>query len=152
MNLLFFYGSVIALLVVFLLAHTRKRFRMRHMILMIGYSLYNLIFELVFGEILGLYYYIEKEVSLIYIILAAVFLYPLIAVLYIFFLPGGLKAYLYTACFTAAMLLMELISLHTGTIVLTGWNIMPWSIVTYIVSFCLINIFYGFLERKLPDS
>lgn len=152
MNQLFFYGSIGVLLVIFLAALGKKQFSMRHFILMMGYSLYNLIFELIFGEILDLYYYIDKEVSLIYIILAAIFLYPLIAVLYILFLPAGKKKLWYTTCFITGVFILELISLRTGTILLTGWKVIPWSIVTYIVSLGLINCFNRFLLRKLADS
>ncbi|AGC69126.1 hypothetical protein Cst_c21600 [Thermoclostridium stercorarium subsp. stercorarium DSM 8532] len=61
MNVLFFYASIVALLVIFFITVMKKKFTVRHMVLMLGYGLYNLIFELIFGEILGLYYYIEKD-------------------------------------------------------------------------------------------
>ncbi|WP_252891293.1 hypothetical protein [Thermoclostridium stercorarium] len=49
------------MLVIFFITVMKKKFTVRHMVLMLGYGLYNLIFELIFGEILGLYYYIEKD-------------------------------------------------------------------------------------------
>jgi len=119
---------------------------------MISYSLYNLVFELIFGEILDMYYYIDKAHSLIYIIIASVFLYPLLAVLYIFFLPGKAKNIWYTAGSIILMLILELVSLQAGTIVLTGWRVIPWSVVTYIVSFYMLNIYNNFLLRVLPDT
>lgn len=151
MNRLFFYGSITVLLAVFFTCVRRKRLGIRHMIIMMGYSLYNLIFELVFGEIFDLYYYMEKACSLVYIIVASVFLYPLIAVLYVLYLPTGTGIFSYTLYFITGVLLLELIALYTRTIVFTGWKVIPWSVVTYIISFGLIYAFNRLLIRTLPD-
>jgi len=97
MGKFFFYGLIVATMAIFVISSGKQRFNMRHVFLMISYSLYNLVFELIFGEILDMYYYIDKAHSLIYIIIASVFLYPLLAVLYIFFLPGKAKNIWYTA-------------------------------------------------------
>ncbi|WP_237266829.1 hypothetical protein [Thermoclostridium stercorarium] len=150
MNVLFFYASIVALLVIFFITVMKKKFTVRHMVLMLGYGLYNLIFELIFGEILGLYYYIEKGHSLVYTIIASLFLYPVIAILYVFYLPERKKV-VYTAGFTVAALIMEIFSLYSQTIVLTGWRILPWSVISYMVSFYLINLFNSFLLRVLPE-
>lgn len=151
MNRLFFYGSITVLLAVFFTCVRRKRLGIRHMIIMMGYSLYNLIFELVFGEIFDLYYYMEKACSLVYIIVASVFLYPLIAVLYVLYLPTGTGIFSYTLYFITGVLLLELIALYTRAIVFTGWKVIPWSVVTYIISFGLIYAFNRLLIRTLPD-
>jgi len=152
MGKFFFYGLIVATMAIFVIVSGKKQFNMRHVFLMISYSLYNLVFELIFGEILDMYYYIDKAHSLIYIIIASVFLYPLLAVLYIFFLPGKAKNIWYTAGSIILMLILELVSLQAGTIVLTGWRVIPWSVVTYIVSFYMLNIYNNFLLRVLPDT
>lgn len=152
MDKLFFYGSIILVLAIFFIAFGRRQFQLRHLFLMISYSLYNLIFELIFGEVLDLYYYINKTHSLIYTIIAAVFLYPVIAVLYVLFLPKGKKIIWYTSGCIILILVLEIISLYTGTVVLTAWRVIPWSIITYIVSFSLIYLLNGYLQKVLPDS
>lgn len=144
---LFFYVSILALMAVFFITIRKKQFRVRHMFLMITYSLYNLVFELIFGEIFELYYYINKAHSLIYIIIAAIFLYPVIAVLYILYLPAGSKVLLFTSGCIILTLIFEIMSLCAGTIVLTGWKVIPWSVVTYIVSFGLIYMFNRYMLR-----
>lgn len=151
MNKYFFYSLLIILIAVFFAALQKKRFRIRYMFLMISYSLYNLVFELIFGEIFDLYYYIEEADSLIYILISAVFIYPLIAALYIYFLPEGKKAFWYTSGFIIAILILEIVSLYTRTIVFTGWRLIPWSVITYIVSFGLIYVYNNFLKKALPD-
>ena len=117
---------------------------------MMSYSLYNLIFELIYGEIFGLYYYIERTHSLIYIIIASVFLYPVIAVLYVSFYPEEKRALWFTLGAIVIMLFLEMASLNTRTIVLTGWKVIPWSVIAYIVSFVFINIINNSLLRVLP--
>jgi len=152
MGKFFFYCLIALLLAVFFTTLCKKQLRTRHIFLMISYSLYNLLFELICGEIIDLYYYIEKSDSLVYIIIADVFLYPLIAVLYVFLLPEGKKVFWFTSGAIIFLLILEIASLYTGTIVLTGWKVIPWSIVTYIVSFGLIYVFNNYLNRVLPDS
>jgi len=151
MGKFFFYGIIITLTALFLLILGKKQFGIRHIFLMMSYSLYNLIFELIYGEIFGLYYYIERTHSLIYIIIASVFLYPVIAVLYVSFLPGRKKALWFTLGAIVIMLFLEMASLNTRTIVLTGWKVIPWSVIAYIVSFVFINIINNSLLRVLPD-
>lgn len=151
MGKLIFYGSIFVFLIAFLLVIGKKQFKLNHLFLMISYSLYNLIFETVFGEVLGLYYYIDKKYSLIYIILAAVFVYPVIAALYVFFLTKGTKVLWYTLTWVIFLLFIETITLYTKTIILTGWRVIPWSVLTYMVSFWLIYLFNYYIKRVLLD-
>jgi hypothetical protein len=110
---------------------------------------YSLLYETILGEYSELYYYINKENSLLYIVLSAVLLYPEIEVIYTLFLPE--KAYpaiFYTGIWIILMLIFELVSFYTGTVVLTGWKVIPWSVVTYMVTFLWINLLYRTLEKR----
>jgi hypothetical protein len=76
-------------------------------------------------------------------------LYPVIDVIYTFFLPE--RAYptiIYTAAWTACMLVFEFASFYTRTVVLTGWKVFPWSIITYIITFAWINLLFRSLKKR----
>jgi hypothetical protein len=110
---------------------------------------YSLLYETSLGEYAGLYYYVDKADSLFYIIISAVLLYPVIEVIYTMFLPEKIKpAIIYTVLWTVLLLGYELLSLYTRTIVFTGWQIVPWSIVTYILTFTWINLLFRHLKKK----
>lgn len=110
---------------------------------------YSIVFEIIFGERLGLYYYIAPEDSTLYMLLGAVFIYTPLNIIYAVFLPENFKKILiYTAIWTAIMLLFEYASLLTRTIVLTGWKPIPWSIMTYAVMYLWIILYYRYLVRS----
>ena len=147
----FFYGMMLLLWIAFILVLKIKRFSLRHLFMWITYSLYSLTYENLFGEVFHLYYYIYPEDSLVYILLASFLLYPLYIILYLFFLPCGRKVIWYSAGWIIVMQFFEIVSLYTRTVVLTGWEIIPWSPVTYIVSYFLVYIYNGYLQRAIPD-
>ena len=147
----FFYGIMLAQWLVFLLTLGRKPFRLRHLILLTVYGLYTLTFDCVFGEVLKLYYYIHPMDSLAYILQASILKYPITTGLYVFYLPQGRKVVWYTAGWIVFLLLLELLSFATKTIVLTGWNVVPWSIITYVVSFLFIYLVNAYLKRTLGE-
>jgi hypothetical protein len=110
---------------------------------------YSLLYETVFGELMKLYHYITPEKSLKYIILSALLIYPIIEVIYTLFLPEKPKAALiYTTAWTVFMLAFEVASFYTGTVVLTGWRVIPWSIVTYAVTFGWINLLFRYMKKR----
>lgn len=149
MALKFFYISVAAIWLVFLICAVKKKLTLKHTLIAITAMGYSLLYETVLGEYIGLYYYISKENSLLYIVLSAVLLYPIIEVIYALFLPeNAYAAVLYTIVWTILMLAFELASLHTGTVVLTGWKVIPWSIVTYIFTFLWINLLFRLLKKR----
>lgn len=152
MDRIFFYGIIIISWIVFLLVIRERRLKMRYLFLWAAYSLFSLTYEVLFGEILNLYYYISPEKSLLYILLASYFLYPLIAVVYAIYLPEIKRSLLYTCGWIVFVLLLELGSIYTKTIVLTGWRIIPWSIITYVLTFWLIKLFDNLMKVYLPDT
>ena len=149
MAVMFFYISIAAVWAALLAFSIKRPPSMGHLMVAISAIGYSLFFEAFLGEYKGLYYYIYKENSLFYILVAAVLLYPVIDVIYTFFLPErAYPAILYTTAWIACMLVFEFASLYTRTVVLTGWKVFPWSIITYIVTFAWINLLYRSLKRR----
>ena len=149
MAISFFYGSIAATWIVLSICAVKRPLTLKHILIAITAMGYSLLYETSLGEYSGLYYYIHKENSLFYIILSSVLLYPIIEVIYTLFLPG--KFYtdvIYTTVWIILMLLFELASFYTGTIVLTGWRVIPWSIITYIVTFIWINLLFRYLKKR----
>lgn len=145
----FFYISTAAIWLIFLTCAAKRRLTLKHTLIAITAMGYSLLFETILGEYIGLYYYINKENSLLYIVLSAVLLYPEIEVIYTLFLPENASAaVLYTIVWTILMLVFELASLYTGTVVLTGWKVIPWSIVTYLFTFLWINLLFRLLKKR----
>lgn len=109
---------------------------------------YSLVYEIIFGERLDLYYYITPRESTLFILLGALFIYTPLNIIYTVFLPEKPKKILiYTVIWTAAMVILEFASLYTRSIVLTGWKPIPWSIVTYAFTYLWIVLFYKYLQR-----
>ena len=145
----FFYGSIAALWMILIISTVKKPLTFKHIMLAITAMGYSLLYETSLGAYMGLYYYINPENSLFYIIISAVFIYPIVEVIYTLFLPEKFyPAIIYTAVWTALMLAFELASIYAGTVVLTGWRIVPWSIVTYIVTFSWINLLFRYLKKR----
>lgn len=146
----FFYGSVLLLWFVFLIVVRKKPIMLHHLFLWLIYSLYSLCYEVLFGGVLKLYHYISPGESLWYILLGSLLCYPLQAVLYALFFPKNMALW-YTAGWLAFMQAFELASLYTGTIVMTGWRILPWSPVTYLFSFLFVYLLEKALKKAVND-
>ena len=148
----FFYGSIVALAVLFFISIRIKRLTLPCIIIgitTIGYSLVNDIF---FGSYLKLFYYISIKELPLYAVLAAIFIYPLLNIIYVLFLPkNNKKVLLYTFIWIIALLLFEYSTILTKTIVFTGWRPIPWSIVTYIVAYLWVYFFYKYLSKKFMN-
>ncbi len=145
----FFYISIAAVWIIFLILAVKRPLTLKHLMIGITAMGYSLLYETFFGEYIGLYYYINKENSLLYVILSAVLLYPEIEVIYTMFLPEKLYPSIrYTAIWIVLLLIFELASLYTRTIVLTGWKVIPWSVITYIVTILWINILFRALKKR----
>ena len=143
MSYIFFYSSALVIWIVFAIVSRLVPLDIRSLIVGIGTAAYSVIFDTVWGEINGLYYYVSPRESLTYIILAAVLIYPFVNILYTLFLPNNVRSQLYySLLWIGAMLLFEYISIKTGTIVFTGWRPIPWSIVTYIITYTWIYFLY----------
>ena len=142
MALLVFYISVTIVCIFFLVSIYFKPLHMRHIIIGIASIAYSLIFDVIFGAYLKLYFYINSSSSLLYIVLASIFLYALLNIVYTFFLPKKLKGILvYTGIWITAMLIFEMLSLLSKTIVFTGWKPIPWSFLTYIITYVWVYFF-----------
>ena len=134
MEYIIFYFSIATVFVIFLISIYFKPLRLGNIIIGITSVAYSLVFDLTFGDRLKLYYYINPENSVLYILIAGLFLYPLINIIYTLFLPVKMKSILiYTGVWIILMLIFEYINLQSKTIVFTGWKPIPWSIVTYLL-------------------
>lgn len=152
MEFIVFYISVIAVLVVFLISIYFRPLRLSNIIIGISSIAYSLIYDLTLGNRLKLYYYINPENSVLYMLISGIILYPLLNTIYTLFLPVKMKSILlYTGAWIVIMLLFEYLTWLTKTIVFTGWNPIPWSVVTYIFTYTWIFIFYRYLLRKIKN-
>lgn len=149
MQHVFFYGSIAAVWILLIASGFARPIRLRHVLTGIAALGYSTLFDCFFGIYMGLYYYLNASDSIIYVLISALLLYPELDVIYILFLPKNTKTvFVYTAAWLAAMLLFEIASLRTLTIVFTGWTLFPWSVVTYLFTFTWLNLYYRYLQRK----
>jgi hypothetical protein len=110
---------------------------------------FSLIVDITFGDYFGLYHYINPQASVIYMVGSAIFIYPLINIIYTLFLPESLnRLFIYTTIWIGAMLVFEYLSVYFRTIVFTGWRPFPWSLIIYIATFLWINVFYKYIEKN----
>lgn len=149
METLFFYGSMVVIWIGFGVILYYKSLNLASIIIGITSIAYSMIFEITLGDYKEYYYYISKENSMLYITLAAVLIYPFLNVVYTMFLPEKKgPIIIYTSIWIAAMLTFELASFWSKTIVTTGWTIIPWSIITYIVTYAWVFVLYKHLLNK----
>lgn len=150
MQTLFFYGSMVIVWVGFAIIVCFKPLNLANIIIGIASIAYSMVFDVTFGGYYGLYYYISERSSLLYITLAAIFIYSFLNMAYTMFLPKKkLSIIIYTLIWIAGMLAFELASFWTKTIAITGWRIVPWSFVTYIITYTWTYTFYRYLIGKV---
>ncbi len=150
MPYLFFWSSAAVIWAVTLFLHAYKKPLLPKVVIGIATVGYSMINDAVLGEIFGLFCYIDSSVSVVYMLLGALLIYPPLNILYVSFLPGSAKKdALYTILWSAALLLFEVFSVWAGTIVFTGWRMFPWSVALYAVSYLWIYFFYRHLVKSL---
>lgn len=148
----FFYGSIIILWIIFIICMHFKPVTLANIIIGITTIAYSLLYEILLGEYFDLYYYIRENQSILYILLAGIFVYPILNIIYTLFLPKKIKPILiYTGLWIIAMLIFEYLSLLTKTVVFTGWKIFPWSPLTYVLTYLWVYLFYRYLEKRITD-
>jgi hypothetical protein len=148
----FFYVSIIAIIILFFVISYFKPVGLNNIMIGITTIGYTMVYDIIFGDRFKLYYYISPSVSTFYIVLASVFLYPLLNMIYTLYLPGKIKNILiYTGAWIVLMILFEYISLLAHAIVFTGWKPVPWSFITYIVTYIWIVLLFGYLKAKVVE-
>lgn len=153
MQYIYFYASIALVLILFSISAFFRPLGFRHYVIWITSISYSLIYEITFGALLKLYYYIEPQGSILYILISSIFLYPILNLLYIIYLPKTPKSViLYSVFWIIGLLLFELLSIKTRTIVLTGWAIMPWSILTYAFTLLLLYLLNNYMIDKIIGS
>lgn len=149
MSVAFFYSSIILALIALGFSLYFRRLNLAGITIGITSIGYSLAFDNLFGHYFGLYYYITPKDSTMYTIIAGILLYPVLNVIYTLFLPNQTnKVLTYTLIWIAAMMVFEHLNFAAGTVVLTGWKVIPWSVVIYIVTYGWVYIFYRYLTHK----
>lgn len=150
MNYIFFYSSIIVLIIGFIICCKIRALRLSNVIIGITTVGYSLINDTLFGNHFHLFYYISLNETNLFMILAALFLYPILNMIYTMFLPVKSKNIsIYTICWIVLLLVFEYFSLKTRSLIFTGWQPIPWSIVSYIVAYLWIFYFYRYLTKKV---
>ncbi|GEM_PF-374935 len=145
----YFYGYVVLIWVALLISIRFRPMNINHFIIGSVTVAYSLTYETILGNWLGLYHYLDKINTSLYIVLAGIFVYPLLNILYVLFLPKNRKIFLpYTLVWITAMLLFEYITIRQKIIILTGWKPIPWSIATYAFTYLWINLLYMYFEKR----
>lgn len=149
MEYIFYYISAGVVLAAFIVSVYLKSLGFSNIVIGITTVGYTLVYEIILGDQMGLYYYLDPKVSTLYMVLSALLVYPLLNIVYTLFLPRKTRDVLaYTAAWIIAMLVFEFASVAAGTIVFTGWRPFPWSIVTYLFTYTWIYFFYRYMERS----
>ena len=149
MEYIFFYSSIVIILILFFFCVHFRKLSLPHIIIGLTSIGYSMLSDSTFGNVFKLFYYINPQTSNIYMIIAAIFLYPLLNMLYTMFLPEG-RRIIYTIYWIIGLLIFEYLSLLTKTVVFTGWKMFPWSIVLYVVSYLWIYYLYIYLKTRIP--
>lgn len=111
---------------------------------------YSTIFDITFGERLGLYYYISPSKSTFYIVLSAILIYSTAHIIFLTFLPDKTgRLILYSTIWIAGLLLFEYASLLTRTLVFTGWKMYPWSVIAYVATYLWLIPLYRYLGKRM---
>lgn len=144
---------MIVIWIAFIIVGYFKGINLADIVIGIATVAYSVSFDCLFGTQLGLYHYILPSISISYAIAAAFLIYSILNIIYTIFLPKKLLNILsYTLVWILGMLIFETLSFITHTIVLTGWRVIPWSIVTYVVAYTWIYTLYNYLARKGLDK
>lgn len=145
-----FYVSIAVIWVIFLILIYFKPIRLSNIIIGITSIAYSLIYEIILGEYLKLYYYINPKNSILYIVISSIFLYAILNIVYTLFLPKKIiNILIYTSLWIVMMLLFENATLLSKTIVFTGWKLVPWSITTYLFTYTWVFFFYTYLSKRV---
>lgn len=150
MDYIFFYLSMFISIVVLFFYLIQRRFLLPNILIGIASVGYSLINDNLFGNHFKLFYYISPQRSAFYMILAAIFIYSTLNMIYTAHLPENfISSITYTIIWIIGMLIFEYLSVAAKTIVFTGWSPFPWSILLYIVSYLWIYNFYKYLLNKM---
>lgn len=147
------YISLVLVWIIFIVSFHWKPLRLPGFLIGLATIVFSLAYDLLFGEILKLYHYITPEQSVQYLLLCGIFLYPLLNILYVNFLPCGTsKILIYTGLWMISMMVFEGLTLWTKSLVFTGWRFFPWSILTYLFNYAWVLWFYGYLVKKIKGE
>lgn len=148
MAYIFFYIYLIFIGIVLFICNYYRPLKLRHIIIGITSAAYSVAFDMIFGDWLGLYYYLDLRNSTFYMVLSGIFIYPVLNMLYTLFLPTNRAHFLtYTGMWIVGMIVFEYLSIVQKIIVFTGWKPIPLSLGVYAFTYLWVNLLYNFLKR-----
>ena len=149
----FFFIYLILICSALFICNSFRRIKLGHIIIGITSAAYSIAVDIIIGDNLGYYFYLDHGRSTFYIVVAGILIYPVLNIIYVLFLPErGRRFLVYTALWTIAMILFEYLTLKQRIVVFTGWKPIPWSLALYALTYLWINIFYRYLKRKNTTS
>jgi hypothetical protein len=149
------YGAIVVSWVILLSLYKMKKIKLPLITVAVLYLFavaFGLTYEFTLGEVLSLYHYYDPESSAYWILLMGVFAYPIYHVLYANWLEAPIRFtrwLLYTSLWVLLMLASEYWSIANKVVVLTGWRIWPWSIVTYGTIFVCDTLLFLWIGSKV---
>jgi len=127
---------IVLLVIVFVVAYIRK-FDFIDVQLVIMVSLAAFVFDMTFAKWLRLYYYIDINYTAFYSLLACLFIYPSLGFIFYKFLPSQ-KEYI-AGCVVVWLVALAVFEVYIvmpyRIVIYTGWIILPWSLLVYVLSF-----------------
>lgn len=113
---------------------------------------FGLTFEIGLGIQLELFHYYNVKDSPYWILIMALFFYPIYHIVYIALLAPSLTVrrwLLHTVLWIGFMLVFEYVTICLDVVVLTGWAIWPWSLLTYVSVYVLDTLLYLWMRPAL---
>lgn len=149
MAYIFFYASILIMWILLLICVRFRTPDTAHTIIAIVTAAVSIVYDMTFGEYMGLYYYIHPQVSVIHTMIAALLIYPPANVIYTLFLPRNAHAAaMYTILWIGGMLVFEYASVLAGTVVFTGWDPFPWSPLTYVGTYLWVYFLFKYVKNR----
>lgn len=107
------------------------------------------VFDLIFCKQLRLYYYTNNQNLPIYTLWAALFIYPTINLVFISLLPREKKRVpVYIVLWAILLTVFELLLFPLKIVTYSGWRIIPWSSVVYLITFVWTYFYLRHLEKR----
>ncbi|MCL6459180.1 MAG: hypothetical protein K6T85_14335, partial [Gorillibacterium sp.] len=134
------YGCVVFFIITLIFLYKREKIKLTAHFVVIVYLLavaFGLSFEMAFGIHMKLFHYYQPSESPYWILLMGLIVYPAFHIVYLNLLlvpELHLSRWLiHTVLWIAFMISFEYVTILLKIVVFTGWDMWPWSIVTYIV-------------------
>ena len=151
MGILYYWITLIAVVIIALVIIVISKPHFEDLLIYMLTVCLALYFSIISTAFLHMYFYINIKDSLIYSTIYATFVYPSINYIYIVFSnKWKIAKIFYIILWSIIMTFLELFIVKPLSIVTyTGWNIMPWSPITYFLIFSVTSLFHEMIQRRL---